>query len=134
MKILMRSLLVLAAVACHNDSTAPRSGNDPAEIARNFEALSDSMSSAGNIDGAEVMHHVAEIVKLTGRVTPVEISVDGVPMKFMAVTEQIDHPITHCGFPADGPRPPIGGGIDSSGSSGDTVIISAPCQPSVEEY
>lgn len=134
MKILMRSLLVLTAVACQNDSTAPRSGNDPVEIARNFEALSDSMSSAGNIDGAEVMHHVAEIVKLTGRVTPVEISVDGVPMRFMAVAEQIDHPITHCGFPADGPRPPIGGGIDSSGSSGDTVIISAPCQPSVEEY
>ncbi|MBC7791500.1 MAG: hypothetical protein H7Z74_16255 [Anaerolineae bacterium] len=133
--------MIAATSACQSDSIAPRSSNDPIDIARNFEALSDSMSGAGNLDGAEVMHHVAEIVKLTGRVTPVEISVDGVPMSFLAVTEQIDHPIAQCGFPGDSlSTPPLdslstppGGGIDSSGVVGDTIIVYVPCQPSVEE-
>ncbi|MGI9075906.1 MAG: BsuPI-related putative proteinase inhibitor [Gemmatimonadaceae bacterium] len=134
MKTFFLPLILLTVGACQSDSTAPRSGNDPLEIARNFEALSDSMSSAGNLAGAEVLHHVAEIVKLTGRVTPVEISVDGVPMRFLAVTEQIDHPIAQCAFPGEGILPPDGGTIDSSGSGGGTVIIPFPCEPSVEEY
>ena len=59
MKTSVLLLLALVSAACRSDSTAPRVDNDTREIARNFDALSDSLSSAGNFAGAEVMHHVA---------------------------------------------------------------------------
>ena len=74
-------------------------------------------------------------MKLTGRVTPVEISVDGVPMRFLAVAEQIDHPFAHCVYAADSIRVPNGGVIDTSRSGVDTLIVPyPPCQQSEEEY
>ncbi|MFN2399767.1 MAG: BsuPI-related putative proteinase inhibitor [Gemmatimonadaceae bacterium] len=129
MRILVIPLLLISAFAC-NDGVGPRLGNDPQEIARSFEALSDSMSSVGNFDGAEAMHHVAEIVKLTGRVTPLEISIDGTPMRFLAVSEQIDYPIFQCRQMGGGIAP---GGIDSSTTIVDTITSPLPCEPATQD-
>ena len=127
--LLSLCLLGVAAGCGGSDGTGVRDGSDPLAIAREFELLRDSLASAGNVNGAEVMHHVAEIVKLTGRVTSVEISVDGTPAKFLAVAEQMDYPIVSCWAFADtsggGTAPP---GRDGGGLPPDTVGIPPQCE------
>ena len=138
MKSTLLSLCVLGVAAgCGgSDGTGVRGSGDPLAIAREFESLSDSLTSAGNVNGAEVMHHVAEIVKLTGRVTSVEISVDGTPARFLAVAEQMDYPIVSCWAFADtsggGTAPP---GRDGGGLPPDTLGMPPQCeQAATDQY
>ena len=135
MKRAILSLCLLGCVAgCVGDGTGVRDSSDPLAIAREFESLSDSLASAGNVSGAEVMHHVAEIVKLTGRVTAVEISVDGSPARFLAVAEQMDYPILSCWTVADSVSgvtvPPA---RDGGGLPPDTVGMPPQCEPATTD-
>ncbi len=80
--------------------------------------------------------HAAEIVRLTGHATPVDVTIDGAARSFLAVAEQIDYPNLVCSWPSDsgwaepgdpgewppvdstGVVPPDGGG----GITPDTVV------------
>lgn len=136
MKRAIVPLLLLGVVSgCGRDSgTGVRDGRDPLAIARDFELLGDSLSLAGNVNGAEVMRHVAAIVKLTGRVTPVEISVDGAPMMFLAVAEQIDYPIVTCWMRSDSGVVPAPGSSDSAWYRPDTGSVPPPCRSAESSF
>ena len=115
---------------------APRPDDDGARLAGQFERLADSVDAGGYSPAAEALRHAAEIVRLTGHATPVDVTIDGAARSLLAVAEQIDYPNLVCSWPSDsgwaepgdpgewppvdstGVVPPDGGG----GITPDTVV------------
>lgn len=107
---------LLGGVACGEGGTGPTPITDAARAASRFEQLADSVDSAGYSPGAEALRHAAQIVRLTGRATPVTLVIDGMPRDFLAVAEQIDFPNLVCSWPGDS------GGV----GTGDSVTAPPP--------
>src|SRR5712691_5713646 len=104
---------LLGALGCGEGGTGPASDGDGKRLASQFEALADSVDSAGYSPTAEALRHAAEIVRLTGHATPVTLTIDGASRSFLAVAEQLDFPNLQCSWPSDsGIAPP-----------GDTVVV-----------
>ena len=110
-----RNLLLAGAVwfvfACNGDGPVgsgppPTAGPDGASVARQFERLADSVDSGGYSPAAAALRHAAEIVRLAGHATPVELFIDGNSRNFLAVSEQIDFPELECTWPDSGYFPP----------------------------
>jgi hypothetical protein len=135
----MRSAVVLVAAAftlgCSDNAGSPSGGGDDgARLASQFDHLADSVAAGGYSPAADALRHAADIVRLTGHATPVEVRVDGSARRFLAVTEQIDFPNLVCTWPGDsgvapppdstggGPPPPRPPPPDSGGVPPDTVI------------
>src|SRR4051794_16663358 len=92
---------LLGALACADAGTSPTPNTDAGRAAARFDQLADSVDSAGYSPAAEALHHAARIVRLTGRATPVTVTIDGAPRAFLAVGEQIDFPNLTCTWPSD---------------------------------
>ena len=74
---------------------------DGTGMAAQFERLADSVEAGGYSPAAEALRHAAEIVRLTGHATAVDVTVDGRARGYLAVAEQIDYPNLVCSWPAD---------------------------------
>jgi hypothetical protein len=113
-------------------------------MAAQFERLADSVDAGGYSPAAEALRHAAEIVRLTGHATSVNVVIDGASRSFLAVAEQLDFPNLVCSWPADtvvvpppdsGPFPPVdstgvvlpGGGGGTM--PGDTGVVLPPPEP-----
>jgi hypothetical protein len=118
--LVMAGAAWLGALGCGGDgTTAPPPGGDGQALARQFEGLADSVAGAGDSTTSNVLDHAAEIVRLTGRATPVTIIIDGDARSFLAVAEQLDFPNLQCSWPGDsGVAPP-----------GDTIVVPPPTIP-----
>jgi hypothetical protein len=115
---------LVGVLACGDAGTSPTPLTDAGRAAARFDQLADSVDSAGYSPAAAALRHAAQIVRLTGRATPVTVVIDGVPRPFLAVGEQIDFPNLACSWPADsGTVDPGGGG---SGVPGDSAIAPPP--------
>jgi hypothetical protein len=130
------------ALGCGDGGTSPSGGGDGTRLAAQFERLADSVDAGGYSPAADALRHAAEIVRLTGHATPVNLTIDGTTRSFLAVSEQIDFPIVFCSWPSDSGRiepgdtitvppvdstgvlPPDGGG--EGGTPGDTGIVVPP--------
>ena len=128
------------ALGCGDGGTGPGPDGDGRRLAAQFESLADSVEAGGYSPGAEALRHAAEIVRLTGHATPVDLTVDGASRSFLAVAEQIDFPNLVCSWPSDsgvvpppdtitvpppdstGVLPPGGGG----GAMPEDTVISPP--------
>jgi hypothetical protein len=98
------------SLGCGDGGTSPPDDGDGARLASRFERLADSVAGAGYTPTAEALRHAAEIVRLTGHATPVELAVDGAVRPFLAVAEQLDFPNIVCTWPGDsGTIPPAPG-------------------------
>jgi len=141
------SLLIAGAtcltLGCGDSGTAPAPGTDGdgRRLAAQFDRLADSVEAGGYSPAAEALRHAAEIVRLTGHATPVNVTIDGTARSFLAVAEEIDFPNLVCSWPSDsgwaepgdtivvepadstGVLPPDGGG---GGTPRDTVIVLPP--------
>jgi hypothetical protein len=92
---------LLGSLACGDSGTSPTPPTDAGRAAARFDQLADSVDSAGYSPTAEALRHAARIVRLTGRATPVTVTIDDVPRAFLAVGEQIDFPNLTCSWPSD---------------------------------
>jgi len=117
------SLLVCTALvalsACGDGAVDPGNGGNGQEIAARFEHLADSVDGEGYSPTADALRHAAEIVRLTGRATPVRLTIDGGVRSFLAVAEQLDFPSLECTWPSDS-------GVVVPGDSG---VIGPPPEP-----
>jgi len=129
------------AFGCGDGATAPVPNGDGRRLAAQFERLADSVDAGGYSPAAEALRHAAEIVRLTGHATPVNLTIDGTARSFLAVAEQIDFPNLVCSWPSDsgwiepgdtivvppadstGVVPPDGGG---GGTPGDPIVDPPP--------
>jgi hypothetical protein len=118
--LVMASAAWLGALGCGGDgTTAPPPGGDGQSLARQFEALADSVAGVGDSTTSNVLDHAAEIVRLTGHATAVTITIDGAARSFLAVAEQLDFPNLQCSWPGDSGVPP----------PGDTTVVPPPPNP-----
>ena len=109
----------LAAAMAQHRSLA---GGDGARLAAEFDHLADSVDAGGYSPAGDALRHAAEIVRLTGHATEVNVTVDGSARRFLAVAEQIDFPNLVCSWPGDsgvapppdstGPPPPPPDSVD----------------------
>ena len=137
---------LVGVLACGDGTVDPGGdGGGGQELATRFEQLADSVEGEGYSPTAEALRHAAEIVRLTGRATPVRLAVDGQDRSFLAVAEQIDFPNIECTWPSDsGVVVPGDSGIivpgdtgvgvpeDSAGGGGvpgDSGVIGPPPEP-----
>lgn len=102
-----------AALGCGDGGGGPSGDDEGARLAGQFERLADSVDGAGYSPTAEALRHAAEIVRLTGRATPVTLTIDGASRRFLAVAEQLDFPNLQCSWPSD----------SGGAQPGDTVIV-----------
>ncbi len=97
------------ALGCGDGGGGPSPGGEEAErFAVRFEELADSVDGEGFSPTAQALRHAAEIVRLTGRATPVTLTIDGTARSFLAVAEQLDFPQLQCWWPADSTGLPPG--------------------------
>jgi hypothetical protein len=92
---------LVAVLACGDGAVDPGDGGDGQEMAAHFEQLADSVEGEGYSPTADALRHAAEIVRLTGRATPVQLTIDGQARAFLAVAEQLDFPNLECIWPSD---------------------------------
>jgi len=92
---------MLGLLACGDGGVSPDPGTDASRAAASFEQIADSVEGAGYSPAAEALRHAAEIVRLTGRATPVTLTIDGTARSFLAVGEQLDFPNLACTWPSD---------------------------------
>jgi hypothetical protein len=111
--------LLAGALACGDGGTSPAPVTDAAKAAARFDRLADSVEQAGFSPSAEALRHAAEIVRLTGRATPVILTIDGTARNFLAVGEQIDFPLLACSWSSD----------SGSVGPGDSVVSPPPATP-----
>jgi len=115
---------LLGALACGDSGTSPTPPTDAGRAAARFDQLADSVDSAGYSPAAEALRHAAQIVRLTGRATPVTVTIDGVPRAFLAVGEQIDFPNLTCSWPSDSGI--VVPGDSGTGVPGDSGVAAPP--------
>ncbi|HXY30318.1 MAG TPA: BsuPI-related putative proteinase inhibitor [Gemmatimonadaceae bacterium] len=108
--------------ACSPDSGTSPHTDSVAQYANAFEQIADSMHGTvpPNDASADIFHHVAQLLRLTGHTTPVTITVDGTTIPMLAVSEELDLPIGCPGFAAP---------AESSWTPPDTSH--APCPPTM---
>jgi hypothetical protein len=96
MVLLAATLLV---TACGADRGAGPAGTTDraAQEQRRIAALSDSLRLAGDAPGAARMQALAELVRLSGRLSPIDVRVDGTVQRFDAVGVQIELDPAACG-------------------------------------
>jgi hypothetical protein len=90
-------LLVAAALAACGDEdgrTAPASDADRSR--QRFAQLADSLDRAGSRQEADVARAVAELVRLSGRVSTLDVAFDGRSERFTAVALQVSAPPPEC--------------------------------------
>jgi hypothetical protein len=103
----MRRTVILVAGAiwlglgCGEAGTGPAPSNDGQRLAAQFERLADSVDAGGYSPAGDALRHAAEIVRLTGHATTVNVTLDGSARNFLAVAEQIDFPNLVCSWPSD---------------------------------
>jgi hypothetical protein len=97
---------LLALGACSDDPAGPR--DDPRHAADDFEALADSLAGTGDPRGAGPMHHVATLLRLVERPTPITVRVDGAEARWLAVAEEVEFPTPECALPPNGGAWPDG--------------------------
>ena len=90
-----RTLLLAATslvTACGADKgTGPAGTTDPtAQKQRRIVALSDSLRLAGDAPGAARLQALAELVRLGGRISPIDVRADGVTERVDALGVQIE--------------------------------------------
>jgi hypothetical protein len=109
----MRRTVLLVAGAtwlglgCGDGGIGPAPSGDGQRLAAQFERLADSVDVGGYSPAGEALRHAADIVRLTGHASPVQLTVDGSTRHFLAVSEQIDFPNLVCSWPSDsGVTPP----------------------------
>jgi hypothetical protein len=108
----LSSGLLISLLACGGDGGAgPNPGGAARDAAARLDRLADSVADGGYSPSAEALRHAAEIVRLTGHATPVTLTIDGTPRRFLAVAEQLDFPYLECRWPTDS-------GVVSPGDSG----------------
>jgi hypothetical protein len=83
---LLLATIPLAAACGGDKGTGP--ADDAEQMQRRLSAVSDSLDRSGDEDGAEQMRGLAELVRLSGSVSQVDVSVDGVSQRFNAVAVQ----------------------------------------------
>src|SRR5437868_8129864 len=121
---ILSSGLLIALVACGDGNSAPNPGGGARDAAARLDNLADSVADGGYSPSAEALRHAAEIVRLTGRATPVTLEIDGTARNFLAVAEQLDFPYLECKWPTDS-------GVVAPGDSGfapppDTAVVPPP--------
>ena len=104
------------ALGCGDGGTSPGTDGEGRRLAAQFDRLADSVEAGGYSPTAEALRHAAEIVRLTGHATPVNVSIDGTARSFLAVAEQIDYPYLVCSWPSD----------SGWAEPGDTVVVPPP--------
>jgi hypothetical protein len=92
------------ALGCGSEGVGPPPDGDGALLATQFERLADSVDAGGYSPAGDALRHAAEIVRLTGHATAVNVAIDDRPRSFLAVAEQIDFPNLVCSWPADSGR------------------------------
>jgi hypothetical protein len=112
--MLLACTALVAVLACGDGAVDPGDGGDGQEMAARFERLADSVEGEGYSPTADALRHAAEIVRLTGRATPVRLTIDGQARAFLAVAEQLDFPSLECTWPSDS-------GVAEPGDS--TVVV-----------
>jgi hypothetical protein len=101
-----RTVLLMAGatwlgLGCSDGGTGPAPSGDGQRLAAQFERLADSVDEGGYSPAGEALRHAAEIVRLTGHATSVNLTLDGSARNFLAVAEQIDFPDLVCSWPSD---------------------------------
>ncbi len=99
--MLLACTAFVAVLACGDGAVDPGDGGNGQEMAARFEQLADSVEGEGYSPTADALRHAAEIVRLTGRATPVQLTIDGQARSFLAVAEQLDFPSLECTWPSD---------------------------------
>jgi hypothetical protein len=99
--MLLACTAFVAVLACGDGAVDPGDGGGGQEMAARFEQLADSVEGEGYSPTADALRHAAEIVRLTGRATPVRLTIDGQDRSFLAVAEQLDFPNLECTWPSD---------------------------------
>jgi hypothetical protein len=99
--MLLACTALVAVLACGDGAVDPGDGGGGQEMAARFEQLADSVEGEGYSPTADALRHAAEIVRLTGRATPVRLTIDGQDRSFLAVAEQLDFPSLECTWPSD---------------------------------
>jgi len=108
------------ALGCGDGGTGPGTDGEGRRLAAQFERLADSVEAGGYSPAAEALRHAAEIVRLTGHATPVNVTIDGTARSFLAVAEQIDFPNLVCSWPSDS------GVVTPGGPPPDTIVVPLP--------
>ncbi|MEO7180427.1 MAG: BsuPI-related putative proteinase inhibitor, partial [Gemmatimonadaceae bacterium] len=105
------ALAAAAFTACSNESTAPsNASNDAAFAADQFTRLADSVSrSGGDADISGAYSAIAAAVRGSGRVSPITLTIDGVPTAFVAtaMSMEMTYQSTCASNPLCGPVPPL---------------------------
>ncbi len=99
--MLLPCLALVAVLGCGDGAVDPGVGGGGEEMAARFEQLADSVEGDGYSPTADALRHAAEIVRLTGRATPVTLTIDAQARSFLAVAEQLDFPNLECTWPSD---------------------------------
>ena len=99
--MLLACTALVTVLACGDGAVDPGDGGGGQELATRFEQLADSVEGEGYSPTADALRHAAEIVRLTGRATPVRLTIDGQDRSFLAVAEQLDFPNLECTWPSD---------------------------------
>jgi len=110
------ALFVLGAAACADSAAGPQQ-SDALRAAAALDRLADSVSVDSGGPSTEALHHAAELVRLTGHLTPITLQIDGEALNFFAVAEQLEVPLWECTGGGGS-----GGGGDSTVTGGDTTV------------
>jgi len=106
MRTMRRTVILVAGaiwlgLGCGEAGTGPAPSNDGQRLAAQFERLADSVDAGGYSPAGDALRHAAEIVRLTGHATTVNVTLDGSARNFLAGAEQIDFPNRVCSWPTD---------------------------------
>ena len=105
------ALAIAAFAACSGESTAPlTSTSDAARAAEQFTKMADSVSrNGGDADVSGAYSEIAAAVRMSGRVAPITIAIDGVPTAFVAtaMSSELAHQAGCDGGPLCDPAVPL---------------------------
>lgn len=100
-----RRIAYVAAVsllaACSGESTAPNESQpDAALAAQTFSQLADSVTrTGGDADVGSAYSGIAGILRMGGRITPIELTIDGTARTFIAAAMTTETTINDCPAP-----------------------------------
>jgi hypothetical protein len=94
--------------ACSGDSTAPyETQTDAALAAQTFSQLADSVTrTGGDADVGSAYSGIAGILRMGGRITPIELTIDGTTTTFIAAAMTTETTVDDCPAPLNCFAPP----------------------------
>ena len=104
------ALAVVTFAACSSEITTPLASSEATRAADQFTKMADSVNrNGGDADVGGTYSAIAAAVRMGGRVSPITISIDGVPTAFVAaaMSSELTYPSTCAGNPTCDPMPPI---------------------------